>query len=362
MTMRYVKITDLKPGMILAEDIRDYKDDLLLAKGQVLSPSNLTRLITAKYEGAFITDDYPEDSQDRGIISKKLNEDTVSALGDFFRIIDKGNYAGTAQAFDVLRHHLDKIIDEILHGKRVGNTAEIEADKEDTYYHCVNVAALSIMAGMAANLNRKGLYKLGMGALLHDLGKIFVPKEIITKSGPLSNIEFEEMKKHSQLGSDFLRKKWELPVESIIGVLTHHERFDGSGYPFRLPAPRQTIEGKIIAVCDVYDAMTSEKPYRKAITPSEAFEYLIGNSSVMFDPEIIISYFTKVIVPYPVGTRVILSNGIKATVIENYPYCLLRPKVVIDNIYAPGVSSEKLVLDLFNDPFLLNVTIIGLDK
>ena len=223
--MRYEKIDDLKPGMILADDIRNFKDELLLAKGQMLSMSNLEKLKAAKHEGAFITDDYPEEEQAGGIINKRLNNDTVNALKDFLKIIDKSNYTGTVQAFDRLKYCMDKIIDEIIQNKKIASTSAIKVCNDYTYYHCVNVASLSIMAGMAANLNRKGLYKLGMGALLHDLGKVFVPKEIISKSGPLSSYEFEQIKKHSKLGSDYLRKKWELPVESIIGVLTHHERF-----------------------------------------------------------------------------------------------------------------------------------------
>ncbi|MPN11539.1 Cyclic di-GMP phosphodiesterase [bioreactor metagenome] len=193
------------------------------------------------------------------------------------------------------------------------------------------------------------------------MGKIFIPKDILNKPGRLTNDEYEQIKKHCQLGGDYLRKNWEIPVESVVGVLTHHERCDGSGYPYGLPLNKQTIEGKLIAICDVYDAMTSERPYRASLSPSEAIEHIIGNSGTMFDPELI-TIFIKKIAPYPIGSRVVLSNGIKATVVRNYPKGLTRPMVEIDEPLNVGGSFERNILDLFNDVSLLNITIIGLDK
>jgi HD-GYP domain-containing protein (c-di-GMP phosphodiesterase class II) len=360
--MRFIRTDALKPGMILDADIIGPRGELLLAKGQVLSLSQITRLMAADFEGAYITDEYPEDEPlVEGIISRKLKENTVNALSTFFKTVNRGNPRGTLQAFDKLRHYLDEIIDEISSDKNVtANIVDLKVYDDYTYYHCVNVAALSIMVGVAADLNRHGLYKLGMGAILHDLGKIFIPKQIISKPGPLTSAEYEQMKDHCRLGSDYLRKNWEIPVESIIGVLTHHERCDGSGYPYGLPLSKQTTEGKLIAICDVYDAMTSERPYRAALSPSEVIEHIIGNSGTMFDPKMI-SCFIKKIAPYPVGSRVLLSNGMKATVIKNYPKGLTRPMVAADRPVIIAGSPEKQVLDLYNDPSLLNVTIIGLE-
>lgn len=359
--MRFIRKDALKPGMILEENILGSRGELLLAKGQVLTEQIIERLGSVEYEGAYVVEEYSDEAQVKGIISRKLRDNTVRALKFFFNCINT-EQGGTHKAFGELRNCLDEVIDEISSDKNVvANIVDLKGYDDYTYYHCVNVAALCILVGIEAGMNRNSLYKLGMGAMLHDLGKIFVPKNIVNKPGELSFGEYEQMKKHCQFGSDYLRKNWEVPVESIVGVLTHHERCDGSGYPFGLPFNKQTVEGKLIAICDVYDAMTSERPYRPALSPSEAIEHIIGNSGTMFDAELV-SHFIKKIAPYPVGTRVVLSNGLKATVIKNYPQGLTRPVVALDMPLEVAGSKEKRILDLLNDPALLNVTIIGLDK
>ncbi len=254
----------------------------------------------------------------------------------------------------------EAIIDEISTDKNAMiNMVDLKVFDDYTYYHCVNVAALSIMVGVSAGMNRTGLYKLGMGALLHDLGKLYIPKEILNKLGPLTYDEYETIKKHSRYGSDYLKRQNEIPLESVIAVLTHHERYDGKGYPLELPANKQTLEGKIIAICDNYDAMTSDRPYRNAFSPSEAMEHIMGNAGIMFDPKVL-AIFMKKIVPYPVGSVVNLSNGKKGIVIENYPNSYVRPriKLIPEKIETDG----NIIYDLCNDPTLLNVTVIGIDK
>jgi HD-GYP domain-containing protein (c-di-GMP phosphodiesterase class II) len=221
------------------------------------------------------------------------------------------------------------------------------------------VAALSIMVGVASGMNRNRLYKLGMGAILHDIGKILIPKNILNKPGSLTSDEYEIMKKHCQYGSDYLKKQNVLPLESIIAVLTHHERYDSKGYPLGLSANKQIIEGKIIAICDNYDAMTSDRPYRSAFTPSETMEYIMGNSGIMFDPKIL-NIFIKKIVLYPVGTVVNLSNGKKGIVVQNYPGSIMRPRIQI--LPDIGNSEEKTIYDLNKDNTLLNITVTGIDR
>lgn len=360
LTMRLIEPSKLKPGMVLAKNLYGKQRELLLSADSVLSDSLIAKIKKSDCDGVYITGGSENDPNVKGIISTKLKENTVRAVRNFFNGIDKGDAVMTQAAFASMKHLLDEIIDEISTDKNAMiNMVDLKVFDDYTYYHCVSVGALSIMVGVAAGMNRSGLYKLGMGALLHDLGKIFIPKEILNKLGPLSYDEFEIMKKHSQFGSDYLKRQSEIPLESVIAVLTHHERYDAKGYPLGLPANKQTLEGKIIAICDNYDAMTSDRPYRKAFSPSEAIEHLMGNAGVMFDPKIL-EIFIKKIVPYPVGTKVDLSNGKKGIVIENFPNSYVRPKIQI--IPEDGDESDNLIYDLCNDQTLLNVTVIGINK
>ncbi len=360
--MLFVKPKNLKPGMILATDLHGPQGELLLTCGHVLTAANIAKLQLTEHAGANIVDCEADMADDVGLVSKRLRFNAVNALKTFFEHVEGGNEDNQYSSFLSLRHYLEAIIQELTANKNaLVNMADIKTFDEYTYYHCVNVAALSILQGMSAGMNQRRLYKLGMGALLHDIGKVFITKDIINKPGALTNMEYEQMKQHSALGSNYLRKQWEVPAESIVAVLTHHERYDGTGYPLRLPSSKQTQEGKIIAISDVYDALTSQRPYRVALSPSEAIEHLMGNSGLLFDPAIV-SSFMKRIVPYPIGSNVLLSNGLRGVVVHNHSDGLMRPKIKVIRKNEQGIQEMQEVLDLYNDPSLLNVTVIGFDK
>lgn len=360
--MLFVKPVNLKPGMILAMDLQGSHGELLLPCGHVLSASNIAKIQIAEHEGAYIVDCDADLTDDMGLLSKRLRYNAVNALKTFFMHVEGGSEEGQKNTFLSLRHYLEVIIQELTTNKNaLVNMADIKIFDEYTYFHCVNVAALSILQGMSLGMNQRKLYKLGMGALLHDIGKVFIAKDIISKPGALTDNEYEQMKQHSTLGSDYLRKQWEMPAESIVAVLTHHERYDGTGYPLRLPSNKQTQEGKIIAVSDVYDALTSQRPYRIALSPSEAIEHIMGNSGLLFDPETVTT-FMKRIVPYPIGSKIVLSNGLRGVVVQNNSSGLMRPKIQIIRANERGINAATEVVDLFNDPLMLNVTVIGFDK
>ncbi|MEA4920766.1 MAG: HD-GYP domain-containing protein [Clostridiaceae bacterium] len=357
--MTFIHTCALKSGMVLAADIRGDKGELLLSGGQVLTFKHISRLISGAVDGAYVTDGNEDASQTRGIISRTLRDNTMVAVKTLFDIAGAGSKNGIDQAYFSLESCLDEIIDEILQNKDVvSNIVDIKTYDDYTYQHSVNVAALAVVVGASLNMSRRGLYRLGMGALLHDIGKIYIPKEILNKQGKLTYEQYELMKEHPKLGYDYLKGRWKVPTESIIAVLTHHERCDGTGYPYGITAEKQTLEGKLVAICDVYDALISERPYRPALPPSEAMEHIIGNSGTMFDEKLIKEFICK-IAPYPVNTKVVLSNGLKARVIENYSNGLARPRLIVENTVF---GDEGEILDLFNDPELFNVTIVKVDR
>lgn len=367
--MRFIPSHYLMPGMILAKNLYGSQNEFLLVSGTVLTESLIEKIKISSCDGAYITNNEKYDDSNcdndggsgaHGIISAKLKENTVDAVRSIFTGINQDNVKLANQALESIKHLLDDIIDEISNNNNVMvDMVDLKDFDEYTYYHSVNVAALAIMIGVAMKMDRTRLYKLGLGAILHDIGKIYIPKEILNKNGPLAPEEFMIVKKHCQYGSDYLKKQNNIPLESIIAVLTHHERYDSKGYPFGLPEKKQILEGKIISVCDNYDAMTSDRPYRPAFSPPETIEYLLGNTGVMFDPEII-EVFVKKIVLYPVGATVNLSNGEKGVVIKNYPGSTMRPKICL----CPSEThpDESIIYDLSNDPSLYNVTITGINK
>jgi len=167
----------------------------------------------------------------------------------------------------------------------------------------------------------------------------------------------EIMMLHSFKGYEYLKNRFNIPSSSKKGVLEHHEKHDGSGYPAGKRGKDISLFGKIIAISDVYDALTSDRPYRKAVTPSDAIEYVMGGSDSQFDREVVKSFIQK-IAPYPIGTTVLLSDGSVGIVLENHSDCCLRPKVKI--IAHMNIKIEPYVIDLRNDMNLLDIVIIDM--
>lgn len=170
------------------------------------------------------------------------------------------------------------------------------------------------------------MYALGLGAILHDIGKIFMPKEILNKPDKLDNKEWSRIRNYTIIGFKFLKDKFKLPADAYKGIQVHHERWNGSGYPKKHSSKDISIYGRIIAVSDVYDALISDRPYRKGLLPSEAVEYIIAGNDSLFDPEIV-GTFLKKVNPYPSGTIVKLSNKSLAIVAENHEGSGNRPLV-----------------------------------
>jgi HD-GYP domain-containing protein (c-di-GMP phosphodiesterase class II) len=202
------------------------------------------------------------------------------------------------------------------------NLMDIRAEDEYLFYHSVNVCILSVMTGVTLGWGKEKLTELGMGALLHDVGKVRVPPEIINKPGELTEKEFEEVKRHTIYGEELLT---ELPTSRII-ARCHHERKNGEGYPDGLSDGDIPDVAQIVGMGDVYDALTADRIYRKAYQPNEAFEMISATGGFWFDYEIVRAFLYN-IAAFPVGSIVRLTSGAVALVLKNKPGGSLYPFV-----------------------------------
>ena len=173
------------------------------------------------------------------------------------------------------------------------------------------------------------LMELGMGVMLHDVGKIKIPENILNKKGKLTPEEYEIIKKHSKFGFEILRRTHDLSLLSAHIAFQHQERWDGSGYPRGLKETQIHEYGRIAAIADVYDALTSKRIYRTAKQPYEAYEYMVAKSGSEFEPSLINKVFKRCIAPYPTGTGVRLSNGQRGNIVRQNPEFPTRPFVRI---------------------------------
>lgn len=164
-------------------------------------------------------------------------------------------------------------------------------ERKDPYTagHVRRVTGFSVLLGMELKLPQKELTDLWLAAALHDLGKIFVSKEILRKPGPLTPREAEAMKAHPEIGARILSKVSGMR-RAVDGVRHHHERFDGRGYPDRLRGTEIPLPARIIAVADTYDAMTSHRPYRQALSPFDAAREITDEAGRQLCPSVVCAF------------------------------------------------------------------------
>ncbi len=214
--------------------------------------------------------------------SKILIRDVLSSP----HVIDKMDEVGTAIA---------EITDSILNKQvRVYDMMSLKNYDLYTYTHSVNVAVLCIAIGSALGFERRQIEKLGVGALMHDIGKSVLPKDLINKQGRLTNEEFSLMKTHVLEGIKILKATKEMEKESLLVVLQHHERLSGTGYPFGLNSGKVKPFGRIASMVDCYDCLITPRPFRYAYTPYMALSLLTRETKETgdFDPDYLMTFIT----------------------------------------------------------------------
>jgi len=211
--------------------------------------------------------------------------------------------------------------------------AGVRDHDEYTYQHSANVAALSLSLGSMISTERVFMGNLGVGALLHDVGKLSVEKAIINKAGSLTPEEWEKMRRHPVDGAEIVSAIPGVDKAAVVAVVEHHMRFDNAGYPSRTPARRQHLVSRIVAVADSYDAMTSRRSYSAARLPDEAMSLMVQNAGTSLDP-VLVRLFVRLMGVYPPRSLVRLAGGEIAIVIQANAESPSRPVVRI--VAAPS--------------------------
>lgn len=347
--MRLVSLSMIKPEMVLAKAIY-YKDCLILRQGM----TDLQRFANS-LNNLGIEYVYVEDEKSEGIeIPDAISEETRVSCKKILRQTMEDFEKKTIIDLSEMSETINSVIDEILSKQDIQiSLTDICASDEYTFSHSVSTTVYSLLIAKQLGYSKQMMEKLAAGTMLHDIGKILLDKRVINKNGSLTPEEFEHVKLHTVLGYDALKKCINITELSRLISLYHHERMDGSGYPTGTPAGELHEFNRIVAVADTYDALISDRCYRKKWSSNLAVNYLVENAESKFDLKLV-SVFIKQIAIYPNGSMVRLSNNTIGIVKEQNKNFPLRPivRVIKDE---KGNDTEAYELDLMK---VLSITII----
>lgn len=226
----------------------------------------------------------------------------------------------------------------------VVNLITSKPTEEAKNYHALNVTVLSMMLGKTANLDKKAMHDLGMGALFHDVGKGRVPIQRFSKGGTatMNKVVRQYYREHPKIGAEMVSAFPRFPSESLKVVLQHHEAFNGRGFPAGLSGDEISLPARIVAVADAYDTLCNKQDETGRVTPHEALRVLYRREGVL--DKGLLAAFIKNIGVYPPGSLVELSNGLVGMVVSTNPEDSFRPSVLVHHPDVP--KKEALVIDL----------------
>ena len=337
-----IKMSDIKPGMVVAKDIVTGEGFVLTAKDTMITSGNYNRLIESSIKEIYIKEATinvrPEEILEKPQ-AKRRGKIPISETKDFQEFaqeyegkleVAKNRIKAISDGETVNVEELYEITNSIV--KKLKTKSDVltyvsflKEHDEYTYSHSSNVALLSNMFATWLNFDETDMANLTTAGLLHDLGKLKIPLDILNKKGRLTEHEFNVMKSHTIIGYRILQNQ-NLPESMKLAALMHHERIDGSGYPIGAKDAQISKYAKIIAICDIYDAMTANRVYRGRICPFEVIKRFEVSSFGELDTDYLLTFLKNIAYTY-FGSWVKLSNGMEAEIVYIHQNDLSRPIV-----------------------------------
>lgn len=334
--MKEYQVDQLKPGMITAAAVKTQRGQIIINAGTELTPILISRVDFYGIKSVWIQDEQPILSATDMIPHEELTR--AESTASYAQKVKSSNEFKKFQVdFTLQTNHLKASFDAFINSGGTVNKDELlretaslihsqhttieffdmlhnmRQDYDSTYAHSLNVALISRMIGIWLNFSSEDLDTLTLAGLLHDIGKTKIPDDVLNKETRLTDEEFEMIKMHPQYGYDILKKQ---PVDSHIkkSALMHHERCDGSGYPMGLTLDEIDDFALIIAIADVYDAMTAARSYREPLCPFQVIAEFEKDGLQKYKPKYILTFLERIATTYQ-NNRVLLSNGRRAKII-----------------------------------------------
>lgn len=329
-------IKSCKPGMRVSEEIINNFGAILVHKETILDDYIVNKLIRLGIDKIKVYENYeptPHNDKDNSIVYEEKVNDFKTVIKDL----------GIGKKLDTLK--VQKIVSDLSENFTsindiITNLKSNRSIDEYTYSHSLNVSLLCSLIGNWLGLSPAQKRTLSYCGLLHDIGKSKIPNEILYKPGPLTPSEYEEMKKHSLYGYKILEGNIAISRDILLAVLMHHEREDGSGYPLGLKGDRISFYAKVTAIADVFDAMTSDRVYRRRQTCFDVFEMFESEYLTKCDANILLTFLSR-IASYYVGSNVKLSDGSFGEIVFINQNAISKPIVKLEDSRIVDLNMEK---------------------
>ncbi|WP_372662081.1 HD-GYP domain-containing protein [Cohnella sp.] len=329
--MRIMPISLSRPGMKLAKKIYSDNGIVLLAEGIELTSSLIRRLGDCGISFIYIQDARTDDLVIPELLSDETQRRALQEIRGAFNAFTEQQNKRKNGTYPYVGRKMREVMQMIMDDLNNNQDAMIMLMNLHTvdhylYSHSLNVCVYSILLGKAYGYNHEQLTTLGLGAMLHDIGKTQISMEVLLKPGMLSENEFDEMKRHAERGFYLLKDEPNIPLLAAHCAYQHHERINGMGYPRGLKGNEIHEFAKWIGIVDSYDAMTSHRIYRDAMLPHQAVEALYSGSNTLYDTTMLELFRDKVAI-YPIGLLVTLNTGENGIVVDINSTCAHRPVV-----------------------------------
>lgn len=358
--LKALRPEELEQGMLVAAPVfSGISREEILGPGTTLSDELIQRIANQNVKAVLISfgdeDEREQEMIERNLIEEEgsftLRIDSVKAKEVHALVIER-----TTKVFEEIRNNervdvpvmkelANSLVSEVLGNPQAfSNLSAIRTKDEYTYAHSVDVGVLAIIMGKEMGLSEEELRLITLGGLLHDIGKMRLPFELLNKEGVYTKDERDLMKSHTVKGYKMLVKQ---NVDARVAdiALHHHEWVDGKGYPDSITGDSLDTFSKIVSICDVYNVLTMQKMYKPAIPPYKSMQILAGEVNTHFDKEIA-KVFQQVIGVYPNGTMVVLSDGIACRVIDQNPDFPIRPVLQVFMDEGGFAKREIELIDL----------------
>ena len=340
--MQRVSVGFLEAGMVAARNVHSAEGRLLVTKETVLSEAMVANIQKTSLGSIYVRNPLFQDIEAEEVVTEDNRRKAVMALKSAVTAYQKTKVLDIQPLKKVLRELVVEIIrnrDSMIH------QLDMRTYQDYIYAHSVNTCVLSVLIAVNLDYPEGKLTDLALGTMLHDIGMMLLPDALLMKMGNLTPEESKQVQQHPEDGFNILRTVREIPITVAHIAYQHHERVDGKGYPRNLTADKILEFAKVAAVADTFDALVSDRPYRKGMVPHEAYEVMMALADSYVDRDILHLFLTHVAI-YPVGAVVQLDNGQHGVVTKVLPRLQTRPQVRLLTDQQGNLLSEQTEIDL----------------